>query len=128
MKLEPLARTIAIGAVALNMLSVSSTSAPQSYHSWGVCAPLQTTTAAPPPGACDSPCATGSCGPSCNTLVYSGGCCSGDKPECSFELVEHMKTTVCRQCACNADPDDPRCISDGTIYRTGDASMWDCFN
>jgi hypothetical protein len=128
MKFESFARSTTIGAIALILLSVSSTSAPQSYHSWGVCAPLQSTTSAPPPSACDSPCPTNSCGSACNVITYAGGACTGEAPECSFELVQHMKTNVCRQCTCNADPDDPRCIADGTIFRTGDASMWDCFN
>jgi hypothetical protein len=128
MNLEHRARTAAIGVLSLIVLSVSSTSAPQGYHSWGECSPLQTSTIAPPTSACDSPCPQNSCGPACNTIVYQGGGCAGDKPECGFELVEHLKTSICRNCTCNADPDDPRCISDGTIYRTGDASMWSCFN
>ena len=128
MNLEHRARTAAIGLLSLIVLSVSSTSAPQSYHTWGECSPLQTFTTAPPTSACDNPCPTNSCAAACNEMVYQGGGCAGDKPECGLELVEHMKTSICRGCACNADPDDPRCISDGTIYRTGDAAMWDCFN
>jgi hypothetical protein len=122
------ARAIFVGAISLILLSVSSSSAPQHYASWGECTPISTSTTAPPPGACDGSCPVGACSPACNDLVYSGGGCAGDEPECSLELIPNMKTTVCRSCSCNQDPNDPRCISDGSIFRTGDVSQWDCYN
>jgi hypothetical protein len=122
------ARLLAIAAIAQVLLSVSSSSSPQTYHTWGVCTPLSTSTTAPPAGSCDSPCPTGSCSPACNDLVYTGGGCAGEEPECSLELVQHLKSSICRACACNNDPIDPRCISDGTIFRTGDITQWDCYN
>jgi hypothetical protein len=113
---------------AIAALSLPTSSTPQGWYSWGVCSPLHTDTQAPPASACDSPCPTSTCGPACVDLIYVPASCSGDKPACGWELTPNHRTAVCRECACDNDPEDPRCVSTGYIYRTGSATMADCFN
>lgn len=121
-------RKVVTAVVAPILLSVYSTSASPQWYSWGVCTPSVATGSAPPPSACDDPCPTGTCGAACNTITYSNASCSGDKPACGWEFATAQKTAVCRQCICNQDPVDPRCVSTGTIFRTGSIDFWDCFN
>ena len=107
---------------------VSPLASAQGFYSWGVCAPLHSTTTAPPGSACDSACPTSTCSPACATIVWIAASCAGDKPSCGWQTVPNASTTVCRECTCDNDPINPRCIDSGHIYRTGSQTLTDCFN